>query len=188
MTLIGLSESRMFGMVVANRTKVCPDCKRELPLTIEHFYTKGSRAGHPRWDAYCRSCRRARNRVLWAAQRSTPEGAARQRERRAKRTRPRTRPPRPPRRTPTTVNGTWQPPGSNSDLVDTGPLLNYLTAAFPGLDHVAYADLLKMDVSLMRRLLNGEHGHITLHVVDRALTHGLGRPDLLTALYPPEAP
>jgi hypothetical protein len=36
-------------------------------------------------------------------------------------------------------------------------------------------------------MFTGEHQRVSLAVVDRALTTGLGRPDLLETLYPLEA-
>ena len=73
--------------------------------------------------------------------------------------------------------------------VDAEPLVTYLRDTFPGWSawdiyqqtHHAVSD------RLLRALLDGDRPRLALDSVDRFLTIGLGRPDLLNALYPMEA-
>lgn len=75
-----------------------------------------------------------------------------------------------------------------SDFVDARPLAAFMRDAYPGADYVTLAHLLKLDANVARRVFEGESGRIALAIVDRALTTGLGRPDLVNVLYPvPEA-
>jgi hypothetical protein len=77
---------------------------------------------------------------------------------------------------------------SNSPRVSTQPLLALLAETFPGADSVQIAAALDWDYTHARRVIEGEYRHICLHVVDRLVTEGLGRPDLLGVLYPYEDP
>lgn len=71
-----------------------------------------------------------------------------------------------------------------ADFVDARPLAAFMRDAYPGADYVTLAHLLKLDANVARRVFEGESGRIALDIVDRALTTGLGRPDLVNVLYP----
>jgi hypothetical protein len=74
-----------------------------------------------------------------------------------------------------------------SGLVDAGPFLAFARDVYPNADAQELARLFHIDGSGARRMFTGEHQRVSLAVVDRALTTGLGRPDLLETLYPLEA-
>jgi hypothetical protein len=82
----------------------------------------------------------------------------------------------------------YETPTHVSDLVDAGPLREFVREAFPGVGTVQLAAILLMDCTNAQRIFEGGQQHVTLFVVDRALTHGLGRPDLLNVLYPYHEP
>jgi hypothetical protein len=202
-------------------TKVCRDCQRELPLTAEHFYTKGN----GKWDTYCRPCRRARTKRAHDARMKTPEGLAEvrayqrrkqatyrerhpERERKARQRRWSRIKADAPRHDQLNVNrridarlmgitaegqrtrvatDAYRPPYSTEELVDAEPLIRFLRDAFPGADHIALAEVLDANTTMMMRLVSGRQPQVALHVVDRMLTVGLRRPDLVAALYPLEA-
>src|ERR1044072_3494996 len=71
-------------------------------------------------------------------------------------------------------------------MVPVGPLLEFMRKAFPGATHTELAQLLKLDSSNARRIFDGTHQRVSVVIIDRALTSGLGRPDLLDVLYPME--
>jgi hypothetical protein len=73
----------------------------------------------------------------------------------------------------------------NSGLLPIGPFIAFIHDAYPAADVPELARLLKLDGSSARRIFKGQHKFLATHVIDRALTTGLGRPDLLDLLYPP---
>lgn len=82
---------------------------------------------------------------------------------------------------------TYVPPDAIGELVDGAPLRDFARLAYPRLDTSTLAQLFRMDMHTARRVFEEER-RVALHVVDRALTVGLGRPDLLNVLYPFDAP
>jgi hypothetical protein len=78
-------------------------------------------------------------------------------------------------------------PLSKLDTVDVEPLRRYLAQRFYGWDEEEVRALLTISVSdrVLYRVLY-EADRVSIDVVDRLLTHGMGRPDLLEALYPAE--
>lgn len=70
------------------------------------------------------------------------------------------------------------------DWVDSEPFLSYLKATFGAVETRDLEGYLKIDSSRFDRLM--EQKRVSLSVVDYVLTAGLGRPDLLNALYPME--
>ena len=70
------------------------------------------------------------------------------------------------------------------DWVDSEPFLSYLKETFGAVETRDLEGYLKIDSSRFDRLM--EQKRISLSVVDYVLTKGLGRPDLLNALYPME--
>jgi hypothetical protein len=79
--------------------------------------------------------------------------------------------------------------GKGSELVPAAPIVGYLRRTFPGWKPGEIATHTHNAVSgrLIYRLLVEGSGNVELDAVDRLVTHGLGRPDLLLALYPIEA-
>jgi hypothetical protein len=78
---------------------------------------------------------------------------------------------------------------SKAETVSADPLRRYVLARFPGwaLHEIVQVAGRSVSDKLLSRVLR-EHAHtIELDAADRFLTRGLGRPDLLLALYPPEA-
>lgn len=80
----------------------------------------------------------------------------------------------------------WEPAGSKTDLVDAAPFVAFVKGAFPGIDAARMAKVLALDFTQVKRIVFDGQPHVTLHVVDHAVTKGLGRPDLLNVLYPVE--
>jgi hypothetical protein len=78
----------------------------------------------------------------------------------------------------------WKAAGATTDLVDAGPFVRFVRQAFPKADTLEIARVLDMDSSEARRVFDGGQARVSLVLVDRLLTHGLGRPDLVAALYP----
>jgi hypothetical protein len=80
-------------------------------------------------------------------------------------------------------------PLNKFDTVDVGPLRQYLVQRFHGWDAEEVRALLTISVSdrALYRVLY-EKDRVSIDIVDRLVTHSLGRPDLLEALYPTEAP
>lgn len=78
--------------------------------------------------------------------------------------------------------------GKGSETVPVGPLVAYLERTFPGWNPGEIASHAGNAVSgrLVYRLLVERVGNVELDAVDRLVTHGFGRPDLLLALYPLE--
>ena len=81
------------------------------------------------------------------------------------------------------VAGAWAPP-SSQETVDPAPFLAYLAYRFPTWDLEELARLMGISSRRMRDWAHGDRAE--LDAVDRALTRGLGRPDLLNVLYPVE--
>lgn len=79
----------------------------------------------------------------------------------------------------------YEPP-TTSNRVPSEPFRALLAEMFPHADALEVAALLGWDSAHARRVIAGEYDRICLHVVDRLLTEGLGRPDLLDVLYPLE--
>jgi hypothetical protein len=77
---------------------------------------------------------------------------------------------------------------SKAETVSADPLRRYVLARFPGWTLHEIAEVTGRSVSdkLLSRVLREHAATIELDVADRFLTLGLGRPDLLLALYPPE--
>jgi hypothetical protein len=87
------------------------------------------------------------------------------------------------------VTGTT--PGSHGgERVNAGPLLELLRDMFPGWTAHQIALLAGYTISdrRLRDVLNERQDHVELETVDRLLTRGLGRPDLLYVLYPLDTP
>lgn len=76
---------------------------------------------------------------------------------------------------------------SKRDAVPVGPLRAYLLALFHDWTSEEINTRLRhaVDDRALRRILR-ERDHVSIEIVDRLLTHGLGRPDLLDVLYPME--
>jgi hypothetical protein len=192
--------------------KTCRDCKRDLPRTRRFFYTTGTHAdGSARWDSYCRRCRRARTRRSWQARRSTPEGleAMRAYYRENKRTYRALHPEaekearkrrwarivadpkrhrqvnRNRRRYVAKLRAPYRPPHKN-EVVPAAPLRTFLVQRFPGWESFEIAAVAHHAVSprLLYRVFHQQAQVLELDAVDRLLTAGLGRPDLLNTLYP----
>lgn len=81
---------------------------------------------------------------------------------------------------------TYRPPSAHYDVVDAGPFLEFLRSTFPGWAANELAELTGHAASARRLqdILACRQTTIELPTVDRFLTRGLGRPDLLNALYP----
>jgi hypothetical protein len=80
-----------------------------------------------------------------------------------------------------------RPSNHNGEGVPAEPLIAYIRHCYPGWTPYEIARLAaphSVSVDWVRRLLQREAGKVELEAVDRFLTHGLGRPDLLLALYP----
>lgn len=74
---------------------------------------------------------------------------------------------------------------SKHDVVPAAPFVEWLCDAFP-LDWTLgeIADVLKVPERRLRGILHYGTANVSLDLVDRALTIGMGRPDLLNVLYP----
>lgn len=84
----------------------------------------------------------------------------------------------------------YRPPANRQEgLVGVGPLREFVRVTFPGWtpEEVAAATRHAVSTRRLRALLNDETTLVRLTTADRLLTAGLGRPDLLNTLYPPEA-
>ena len=80
---------------------------------------------------------------------------------------------------------------SKMETLPVGPLRDFILSQFPGWEahEVAQATGYVLNPDTLRRLLGDKLGNgevVALDLADRLLTKGLGRPDLLNALYPPE--
>jgi hypothetical protein len=86
------------------------------------------------------------------------------------------------------VSLAWAGP-SRAETVPAAPLRAYIGRRFPGFEagEVAVAVGEAVSYKGLHRLLTDRVDRIELDFVDRFLTRGLGRPDLLDALYPYEA-
>lgn len=73
----------------------------------------------------------------------------------------------------------------DAEILDAGPFVEWLTREFPrtSVRELSYA--LKVPERHLQALKAGEEARVSLDFVDRAVTVGLGRPDILNALYPP---
>lgn len=70
------------------------------------------------------------------------------------------------------------------EWVDAQPMLDFLDAAFGAIEPRDLAVMLKVESHRITHLR--EQKRVSISVVDHVLTAGLGRPDLLNALYPME--
>jgi phage FluMu protein Com len=93
--------------------------------------------------------------------------------------------PYPPKRTVAghEIAHSYRPPSGRYDGVDAGPFVAWLTYTFAGWEPFEIAHVLGIPDRRIRELFSGAP-RVTLDLVDRALTQGLGRPDLLNDLYP----
>lgn len=82
----------------------------------------------------------------------------------------------------TNAVGAYRAP-SAKDAVDAEPFLAYLQVAFPDASSEALEALTGIPSTRFREIKRGKE-RLTLDLIDRALTRGLGRPDLVAALYP----
>lgn len=87
----------------------------------------------------------------------------------------------------TPIAGAYEPP-SRREIVDPAPFVDFLARAFPGWTYESLGALLGLPPRRLREWAEYQGGNATLDAVDRALTRGLGRPDLLNTLYPVEVP
>lgn len=71
------------------------------------------------------------------------------------------------------------------EQVDAGPFLAYLAMAFPDATSEQLETMLGIPSQRFRELNDGKE-RISISLIDRALTTGLGRPDLVAVLYPME--
>jgi hypothetical protein len=78
--------------------------------------------------------------------------------------------------------------GKGSEVVPAGPIMAYLERTFPGWKPGEIATFIRNAVSgrLVYHLLVERPVNVELDAVDRLVTLGLGRPDLLLVLYPLE--
>lgn len=72
------------------------------------------------------------------------------------------------------------------DLVNAAPFAAFIHREFPGTTCLDIAEAMGTTDRSIRRLLSGVEPHVTLAWVDRCLTLGMGRPDLLNTIYPLE--
>jgi hypothetical protein len=87
------------------------------------------------------------------------------------------RPPPPPEPKP-------KPRPKPEIYVNAGPLAAYLRMTFPHLPASEIALALTVPERRLRPIMAGTDDRVTLAWVDKAVTRGLGRPDLLNQLYP----
>jgi hypothetical protein len=81
------------------------------------------------------------------------------------------------------ANGAWHPGAHLESIVPADPFLAYLGDAFPEASPEQLEDLTGIPSRRFREFTYGK-AVVSLDLVDRALTLGLGRPDLVAALYP----
>jgi hypothetical protein len=81
------------------------------------------------------------------------------------------------------ANGGWQPGAHLEAIVPADPFLAYLGEAFPDATPEQLEELTGIPSRRFREFTYGK-AVVSLDLVDRALTIGLGRPDLVAALYP----
>lgn len=175
-----------------NESWDCRECKREAarrfarqvaadPIRSRHYQEK-KRA----WTERNRGRYRVRHRQVvrdyYARKTATPEGlteftVAKRMHRRAKQP-SNMRPNRP-------TKEAYKGP-SCAEVVDVAPLLAFIDDRFPGLTPSEVAREIGYAVSERRLRAVFYEGQMTMELdtVDRFLTQGLGRPDLLNAIYP----
>lgn len=85
----------------------------------------------------------------------------------------------------TPIVGAYRGKAEADEIVDAGPFVEWFTREFPrtSVRELSYA--LKVPERHLQALKAGEGATVSLDFVDRAVTLGLGRPDILNALYPP---
>lgn len=81
------------------------------------------------------------------------------------------------------ANGAWEPGAHLDVIVPADPFLAYLGDAFPEASPEQLESLTGIPSRRFREFTYGQ-AVVSLDLVDRALTIGLGRPDLVAALYP----
>ena len=170
--------------------KMCARCR--TPKTLEEF-PKAPRMTDGR-HSYCRACMNEYRREWLKAnpdKRAQRRANARRRYREIKAERVTAA--RIGRRgrngnTRTQRKNTIEPylPVSCKDVVPAAPFAQYVGELFPGWTPGELAVLLAIPERRVRDLLEYGAEAVTLDLVDRALTIGLGRPDVLNALYPYE--
>ncbi len=72
------------------------------------------------------------------------------------------------------------------NLVDLQPFVHWVDdlLAHHSYSRAELAELLGIDPSRLRKFLVGEQKRISIDTLDEMLSHKLGRPDLLSTLYP----
>lgn len=88
-----------------------------------------------------------------------------------------------PRFMHTVAVGAYRGP-SYADTVEVGPFLSYVAGAFPDASPEQLEKVLGIPARRFREFIDEGKERVSLDLVDRAFTLGLGRPDLVTALYP----
>jgi hypothetical protein len=177
---------------VAEMVKRCVRCEEAKPLDAFPNAPRMVDGKH----SYCRSCmnayrrewernrnpeqrarRRANARRQYAARRTERVIASRMRHRASSGAVKRNR------------KGTVEPyePVSAKDAIPAAPFATWIVEMFPGWTLGEVAGLLAVPERRLREVVEYGTERITLDLVDRALTIGLGRPDLLNTLYPVEA-
>jgi hypothetical protein len=194
--------------------KCCSRCRRWKNVDRFYVRTRDAQGNPVTWSARCRHCgkvaqrertgykarkpamtpdqQRERRKALYAARiaeiYADPERLAAHRE--FMRVKEKLRRQRnggktlPPKRTMAgrEVAHAYRPPSAH-DGVDARPFITWLSTTFAGWEPGELAQLLGIPDRRIRELLSGQP-RVTLDLVDRALTLGLGRPDLLNDLYP----
>jgi hypothetical protein len=83
------------------------------------------------------------------------------------------------------ANGAWISGAHLESIVDAEPFLAFLAEAFPDASPEELAALTGIPSRRFREFAMGK-AVVSLDLIDRAFTKGLGRPDLVVALYPME--
>jgi hypothetical protein len=86
--------------------------------------------------------------------------------------------------TPNAVESYQPPTGTVDESVEALPFVLWVSGTFPGLSSEELGPRLLIDPRRLDAMFGGDQQRVSLHVVDRALTTGLGRPDVLNSLYP----
>lgn len=84
-----------------------------------------------------------------------------------------------------TANGAWTGGAHIEEIVDTTPFVEFLDAVYPDASSEQLESIFGIPSTRFRELRRGK-GNVSLDLIDRAFTIGLGRPDLVAALYPLE--
>ena len=91
-----------------------------------------------------------------------------------------------PNRIYAVANGAWHGGAHTETPVDAEPFLAFLRDAFPDATPESLESLTGIPARRFREFFVEGKSVVSLDLVDRAFTKGLGRPDLVAALYPME--